>query len=145
MPRTKVLEKMKELAKPKLVNLSLSDSLLDSVSSLLSQDHNLESFKVRQSGTCFTLSNLLSPSGRAPLFSDTSSSPFLRDGSSSGTSWQGESQWSQNNVTQVDSLTSNASLWTIDQSTLLVNDFDNSSQLASGWTLLDQNNTTNYN
>lgn len=108
--------KMMLISVPVRIKLSLSNSLVDNVSSLLLQDNNLESFEVRQSSTSFPLSNLLSPRRSGPLFGDTGRSPLLRNSSRLGTSWQSKGQWSQNDLTQVNSLTWDTGGWTVNQS-----------------------------
>ena len=97
------------------LSLSLSQSLLDSVSLLLPENHDLEPLEVSQSSSSLTLGNLLSPGVGSPLGADLSGSPLLLDNSSSGTSWQSKGYWSQNNLTQVDILARNTSNWTINQ------------------------------
>ncbi|KAH3670975.1 hypothetical protein OGAPHI_000686 [Ogataea philodendri] len=109
--------------------LLLSNGFLDSVVSLLLQHQDLESFKVCELRSSFSLGDLLSPRGLGPFGVDVGSSPLLGDGGGSGTSWETfKDQWGQHGLSERDGLSLNR--WTVNKSSLLVDDLHDGGELV---------------
>ncbi|KAH3677920.1 hypothetical protein OGATHE_000574 [Ogataea polymorpha] len=109
--------------------LGLGNSLLHSVVSLFLQHQDLESFKVCELRSSFSLGDLLSPGGLGPFGIDVCSSPFLRDGGGSCASWKAfEDQWGQNGLSEGDRLSLDS--WAINEDSLLVDDLNDGGKLV---------------
>jgi hypothetical protein len=99
--------------------VSLSNELSNSMSSLLLQDEDLESLKVRQLPSSGFLFNLLSPCRGSPFGVDARSLPFLTDShGTSSTREFGDDMRRQNDMSKGNSLTRNASLRSVNKSLL---------------------------
>lgn len=113
------------------------------MSLLLLGKHDLETIKVSQVLTDGTLSKLLGNSSFSKLGFNTGSSPDLGEGLGAGTTGHGDLEASQVGVLDEEGLTGNGG--SLDQDTVQVDDFNDTSQLTSILALLNQDDAADFN
>lgn len=124
----------------------LSVRAADLVSPLLLQDHDLEAVEVGQSTAELAGGDLLSPGRLGPLVGNTGLLPELGDNTSAGTTGQlGNDDGSEGDVSKSDGLAGDTGLRAVNEDALVVNNLDDSGKLASLGTVVDDNNTANFN
>ena len=134
------------------INISISNlsPFLNSIKSKLStylvlELGQLETIKVSQVSTNLTLFELLGPGSLGPLVNSlVLLQSLLKSRLTDSTRKILEDKRSQDHATEGESLTSDTSGGTIDKSTVVVNNVNNDSQLTGISTVVNEDNTTNF-
>jgi DNA/RNA endonuclease YhcR with UshA esterase domain len=112
---------------------------------LVFQLQQLETVKVGQVGANLALLELLGPSSLVPGSNSLVLLQSLDKGSlTNGTREVLEDKRSQDHTAEGESLTNDTGGGTIDESTVVINNIDDNSQLTGISTVVNENNTTNF-
>jgi len=128
----------------KLSFRQLGNRFANFITSLLLQHHNLEPLEIVESSPLLAGHPLLSPCRLRPLLVDFRFLPRLLDDSATGSTGQfGEDVRGERNVFQGDGLTFDR--WRVDEYSFMVDDFDDSPELASTRPIVQKHNAADFN
>merc|ERR1719411_2230135 len=121
-------------------NTYLGFSVLNNVSSLLLQLHNLKSVEITEVGSEGFLDDFLGPGGFGPFGAHVSSFPCFFDGGGLGTVKEFQLEFGQLNVVHVDFL-SRVLGWAVDDDVVFVDNINDGEDSFLGW---NENDSANF-